>query len=184
MEGKENISGVAPRIWIAPLTWMTTVADTLWFTPPVTPGNPPVQPPIGDLNRITGDHIFATGKGFIEIQTTYDTGVINWEQMTNRDQSGGTFVAEFFYPGTNNAFNEFIRFGKTLNVIALLEDTNRKPEDGKYPVYQVGSRQHPAQITANFSTSNITGDRKGYSCTLNAFSPGIIMYEGLITLHP
>jgi len=175
LKGKDNLSGLKQTVYVAP----ARVFDSLKG---LKTGAAIVGP--GDSVTIDGSHTFIATEGFTKLYTTYDTAQMMIESAKNRDQSGGPIKLEAFHPGSHKEAAEFFRHTPTDEFIVLVEDTNNDPVTGKPYIFQIGQKDLYASVRANYDSKNLTGDRKGFACTIEAFACGLMYYEGTITLKP
>lgn len=176
MEGNDNVSGLKQKLWLAPIGWFTPVTGIK--------GLKTVKVADGDLVTINGTHTFQSGKGFIEMYTTYNTGQLSMAAQENPDQNGSEVTIEAFYPGNSKPTAELFRFAKNDVFIVLAEDMNVNPDTNAPYIYQIGTNNLYAFLSTEFKTNNLKGDRKGYMMKFKSFSVSPMYYEGVITLKP
>lgn len=172
LEGQDNLSGVMQTVLAAPASWFATIAKPA----PLVGGGYDIV--------IDGDHTFLTGKGFIKLYTTYDTGKLKAGFSDQPDKTGGVTELEAFIPGTKKDFHRFMRNAPNNQWIFLVEDTNEDTITGLRPYFQIGQKDLFAFFTGEFNTNNLTGDRKGTTAKVQSYAAGLLYYEGVVTLKP
>lgn len=166
LNDSNNNTGLSEKLLIAPTNWLTTIA-----TPSATPSAP------GDEVLITADHVFDTGKGFIEIDATQDTvDLISEIVGDNADSLSNKFTLNGFLAGLTPENLEFVKNMKNDSFIILMKDCNR--------YYQLGSNCGSlVKGQGTISTGKRSGGAKGHNLTFTAYSE-LFVYEGTVTLKP
>jgi hypothetical protein len=160
-------SGISEYILIAPVSWLTTIA---------TPTAPFTNQ--GDSIKITSDHVFVDGKGFVKMQLSPRKNQFNMK--TTGDQGLNKLVTdaiEFFVPGSYAEVHEQMKNLLNTPLLVLVKDCNCVDE----MFYQFGCDCMSCWATVDFSTGFTHEGNKGYMGKIT-FDNSLFIYEGEITL--
>ena len=173
LQGQDNVSGIEQKVWLAEVGWF----DVLQNTVRQLNDSLPDDRESAELLRITADHTFKAGKGFIELYTTMDTGQLALPPAPARDQSGSMASIQVFYPGNDLDAMGFLYVAQNFEWIVLVTAPNGK-------VFQLGRAGLTCSVRPSYNTNTLTGERAGMAVTIEAFMIRPIVYEGVITPYP
>lgn len=165
---RENAAGLAVELLYAPISHFATIAGV------VSP-----YAAAGDQVKITDDHTFDTGKGFVKLKMVVDSPSLTAAMPEARDASGymatleGDIVAE-----SEEEIAEVLLNLLTDDVMVLA-----KTAQGKY--IQLGTEDFPAAIrqTEDTTGSSVEGQNK-QRIKVIANQPKKLFYSGTVTLKP
>lgn len=169
--GKDNSPGIKKKVYVAPRSWFDDAAIGGGLQGPV---DPPVA--AGDKYKITADHVFVTGEGFVEMYTTLDTGEFTAEAVGDRDSRTLNPKLVIQHPGLDAERIEFAQEVKNDEFIVLFEGL-----DGT--IYQMGQDGLECDIVPSAGSGKVSGGYFGTTYNVENFGP-IFIYEGAITLKP
>lgn len=164
---RDNAAGLAANVLYAPVAHFTSIE---------VPG---VYSAAGDEVKITTDHTFDVGKGFVALKFVVDSHALTAAMPESRDASGymatleGDVVAE-----SEEEIAEVLRNLLTDDVIVLV-----KTAQGKY--IQLGTEDFPASVrqTEDTTGSSVEGQNK-QRVAIKANQPKKLFYSGAVTLKP
>jgi hypothetical protein len=164
---RDNAGGLAAEVLYAPVSHFTSIE---------VPG---AYSAAGDEVKITTDHTFDAGKGFVKLKFVVDSHALSASMPEERDASGyrasleGDVVAE-----TEEEIAEVLRNLLTDDLIVLVKTAN-----GKY--IQMGTEDFPAAIRQSEDTtgSSVEGVNKQRVVAM-ANQPKKLFYSGTVTLKP
>lgn len=164
---RDNAGGLAANVLYAPISHFASIQ---------VPGT---YSAAGDEVKITTDHTFDTGKGFVKLKFVVDSPSLTGAMPEERDASGyratleGDVVAE-----TEEEITEVLRNLLTDDVLVLVETAN-----GKW--LQLGTEAFPACIrqTEDTTGSSVEGQSK-QRVQIKANQPKKLYYSGARTLKP
>jgi hypothetical protein len=159
-EGKDNTPGLKGRAFFAPEHYFEANGIVGVGADGVT---------------IAGPHVFKSGEGFHELYITLDSNELKMETTGERDGRGKSVTLEFFHPGNSVEVAQFDRVVKNTSGILLIETP-----DGE--VIQVGSAGLGTEITGAFTSGKLSGGRRGWTFTAQAYQNGMQFYSGAIAL--
>lgn len=161
--GADNQPGLKSTIYYAPEDWFEQIKGFKTTTA------------VGDSVTINGSHTFKTGKGFLKLYGTPNSGKLKLDPTGERDGRGKKATFEFFNPGNTKAAAEFDRTVKNLSGIVLLQTP-----DGV--VQQVGTAGLGCEVLGSYDAGTLDSGRRGYTFKGEAYQNGNIFYEGEILL--
>lgn len=162
-------SGISEFLLFAPVTDFTAIA---------APEAPFTNQ--GDMIRITGDHTFSAGKGFVKMQLAPRKNKFDMKTVGDIGLSKMvTDALEFFVPGSYVEAHEQMKNIINTPLIVLVKDANC--EAGIY--YQFGSGCLSAWATVDFGTGTTNDGVKGFTGKIT-YDGSLFFYEGEITLLP
>ncbi len=163
--GEMNFGGMQRKVYVAPLAWFTTVA--------------PLDPigAAGDSVKITGNHVFASGKGFVEVVLIPETVQYNNEPNGEVGSQGQTHKIEGALAGHKAENEEFFAWAKNDEFIAVAVDP-----DGT--MIQVGSENLPARIKKKGGTGLPSAGKRQQDTEIMAYQDRMQFYEGTLTIKP
>jgi hypothetical protein len=173
-QGSQNMGGIIGDIYYCP------IEDILTF---------PDASAAGKLDT-TDDFICKTGKKFIPIYHTAETGKVDDSTVGERDGKSKENLLEFFHPGSKQAVAEFERFALNTPCVVICKDTN-----GNYRALGIGSFDDttviftgdiPAYLESSSGTTGTArADRRGKTFQFkHAANHEPIYYKGAIPLTP
>lgn len=169
LEGASNKTGFSSEILAAPKSWFLSLKDTT-----AAPASP------GDTVTIPTAHTFNTGKGFIKLQSTFDTQDLVGEAIgDNADSIGHKIDFMAFLPGLKPVIAEIVNALENDELILLIKDCNLAP--GTY--IQLGCTCDGVRAKASISGGKKSGGAKGYSVTFTGYC-SILFYTSTVTLKP
>lgn len=154
---------------VAQIAYLARIDDILTFAAPAAaPANQYV---------LKTAHEMKTGKKFIKIYTTLDSGDL--EFGANGELDGRSFkpVFKFFYPGLTDDALQFINESKNDKFLMIVE-----LPDGK--MLQLGSARFFVQLTGNFKTTTTSGRGRGTEFEAMCYTPYIYRYDATVPLTP
>jgi hypothetical protein len=176
-QGQQNLGCIVGDIYYCP------VEDILTF---------PVLTAAGSLETAAASNfVCKTGKEFISIYHTPETGKIDDNVIGEIDGKGFENFLDFFFPGSKLAVRDFTRFALNTPCVVIAKNTN-----GQYEIIGVVNLDEttttltgdiPAYLqTANGTTGAARADRRGRAFQFR--QPGCphppIIYKGTIPLTP
>lgn len=163
-----NRPGIGGSILLAEIPWIDT------FGAPATPTN------FGDELRITGDHVFNSGKGFVTWETEDDIANLRIPITGQRSSLGLKPELTVFLPGLNPA--QALSAVQNKSFIGLVKAFGC----GSTQYLQLGDSCNPLRLMpADGFNSGVAGgnDARGWTFKLgNNYS--VAFYEGDVTLYP
>lgn len=167
-DGQDNIGGTQVNHYYAPLV-------TFQYLPTV----PDVPATLGEMVTISEDVEFYTGKKFLKIYSTLDTGKVADKLVGEFDGKSFEHSFEWFFPGTMDQALALISKFANSNMIFIASEANGQKR-------MIGTRKFPAKLAmADVDTGAKTSERKGIK--LRVESRGITpapIYTGSIPLTP
>lgn len=166
-QSRDNAGGLALHLLYAPVSWFSTIEVPGTYTNP------------GDEVKITANHAFSTGKGFVKLRAVPDSHGLSVAFNEARDSSGYMATIEADVVGTSEEITaEVLRNLMTEDVIVLAETAN-----GKY--IQLGTEGFPAQLRQIEDTTGTSADGQNKQrVRVVANQPKKFFYSGTITLKP
>jgi len=167
-DGEDNIGGTQVNHYYAPLNHFNIL--------PV-----PVEPAVSleDMVTISTDVEFITGRKFLKLYSTQDTGRVLDKLVGEFDGKSFEHSFEWFFPGTLEKALALITKFANSNMVFVASEA-----DGKKRL--IGSTKFPAKLSmADVDTGAKTSDRKGVK--LKVESRGITpspVYTGALPLTP
>lgn len=130
-------------------------------------------PADGTFN-ITTAHTFPanSGKGFIEVYVTKDTGTVKYSPLGGPDRNSFLVEGEFYHPGESDEIESFANNAKNERWIALV------PVPGIPDMFQVGDKDFQVQIEPSYDATKNSGDGRGWSFKYSCFAANKIKYKG------
>lgn len=173
-QGQQNMGGIIGNIYYCP------IEDILTF---------PTASAAGKLDT-TGTFVCKTGKKFITIYHTAETGKLDDTTVGDRDGKSKENLLEFFFPGSKQDVAEFERFSLNTPCVVICKDTN-----GNYRLLGVGSFDDttdaltgdiPAYLESSSGTTGTArADRRGKTFQFkHSANHEAIYYKGTIPLTP
>ncbi|WP_375435082.1 hypothetical protein [uncultured Hymenobacter sp.] len=162
LEGADNTPGLLGYVLWAPISWFTTIAKAPKYDGAAVAGT---------SARITADHAFKAGKGFLRIYITLDSNELKGEVVGERDGRGQKITFEGFHPGNKAEALELVNVVKNVDGIMLVPDA-----DGTY--IQVGAQGLPVELAPSYGSGKLSGGRRGTVLKGECYSTGIKIYEG------
>jgi hypothetical protein len=167
-DGTDNIGGTEVNHYYAPLSDIA-----------VFPGIPTTPATLTEEVTVADDFEFNTGKKFLKIYSTLDTGKIDDKSVGEFDGKSFEHSFEFFFPGTIGEALALIRKMNNTNMVFIASEAN-----GQKRI--IGSPAFPAKMSmSDVTTGQKTADRKG--TTIKVESRGVtpaLIYTGAIPLTP
>lgn len=151
-----RMGGTAQRILLAPFLDFQTL-----------------QAPVAGTSNITAAHVFpaGSGKGFIELYVTKDTGTVKWTPQGGPDRRSYKVEGEFFHPGESDDIEQFANDCKNERWIALV------PVPGISDLFQVGDADFQVEIVGSYDATKNSGDGRGWTFKFEAFAANKIKYK-------
>jgi len=173
-QGQQNMGGIIGQIYYCP------IEDILTF---------PDASAVGKLDTIES-FVCKTGKKFISIYHTAETGKLDDTTVGDRDGKSKENMLEFFFPGSKQDVAEFERFALNTPCVVICKDTN-----GNYRALGIGSFDDttdvftgdiPAYLESSSGTSGAArADRRGKTFQFkHSANHEAIYYKGTIPLTP
>ena len=159
-------SGVAEKVFFAPKSSFDTIAVP---TAPFTNK--------GDSISISGDHTFATGKGFLEITLAPQKNSLESKTRGDLGLNGLVTDLKVFIPGSYKEVHEQAQNMLNTPCIFLIQDAN---SFGEQEYYQLGSDSLGAYLTIDFTTGTTKDGVKGFNGTINYDGP-VQFYKGTVS---
>lgn len=163
--GKDNSPGLKKNVLVAPRSWFDVLSVEV----------DPDGDTVGRV-KITADHTFITGKGWVQLYTTLDTGQLTAEMVGDRDSKVQNPKVECKHPGSKEEILAFADAAKNDEFICLVQGLNNE-------WLQLGSDGLEALIMGNYDSGKVSGGYKGWTFTIESFGK-IFLYEGTITMLP
>jgi hypothetical protein len=163
-----NAPGIKKKVLVAPRSYFAASGGLQ--EPSATPAT------MGDQLKITTDHTFETGKGWMELYTTLDTGELTGESVGDRDSRTTNPKVEAKHPGLYAEALAFGEMAKGDEFIVLVEQL-----DGTF--LQLGQDGLECDITYSFSSGKVSGGYNGITFSIESFGP-VFIYTGVITMKP
>lgn len=171
-----NPSGIGNKIWAAKIDWFATMAD---------PANAASAVNAEDILIIAGDHTFESGKGFIEIGITDETGQLECIPEGEKDGKSFAHTARGFIPGNNVKNLAMHSLMQSCEWIFIIEEYD---ENGIIVKRQIGTSFRPAYAVDEnaYNSGMANADRRGTQLTVKATGQPYHapFYQGVIDLHP
>jgi hypothetical protein len=170
LPGGANMGGITQTIYAA--YWKDVAA---W---PEEPDLTVDGVTLEDSAALVGDITFNTGKCFIPIYVTDDTGELQLESVGEKDGKSWKYNLSFFHPGLQKKALGFINAAKNENMVFLVPDNN-----GNF--FLLGDALRPATYESSpdgNGTGKETSARSGISSLFSYKSKNIYHYEGSIPL--
>lgn len=163
---KNNSSGLAEVVLVAPKSWITTLeVPTAPFTNQ------------GDEITIAGDHVFAASKGFAQFQCAPQKNQLDIKPKGDLGSNGQITEVSIFLPGSYAEAHEQVRNLMNTPLVVLVKDSNCADE----LYYQLGCDCMGAYLTGEFKSGTSKDGAKGYTCNIT-FDDGPYIYKGAIDL--
>jgi hypothetical protein len=165
---RDNAPGLRKNILIAEKDWFVPLTG---LKAPVGPFEAP-----GDKLRISGNHEFVTGKGFLVFHSTLATAELTGENVGDRESrtNNPTLVAQ--YPGLTAESVEFFQSLKNGDWIVLQQTLAGE-------LIQMGEDGLEAEIMFTFGSGKVDGGYQGITATISNFGKPYF-YEGDIVYYP
>lgn len=165
---RDNAPGLRKNILIAERDWFVPNTGLKAPVPPFT--NP------GDSLRITGNHEFVEGKGFIPFHATLATAELTAENVGDRESrtNNPSLVAQ--HPGLTAEIVEFFQSRKNGDWIVLQQTLA-----GEW--IQMGEDGLEAEIMFTFGSGRVDGGYQGVTATISNYGKPYF-YEGDIVYYP
>ena len=166
---KNGSPGIGATVYLAPLASFDALAGYSTGTAQ------------GDSVKITADHTFLTGKGFIKVYSTQEFSDMTGETTGEADSKTMNWNVKCWLPGASAEASEFVK--NALNedgFVLLVKDADCSSGN----VYQIGTHCSPAKPEAKFESGTLGNGKKGFEITFKAALPFLQFYEGEITLQP
>lgn len=166
---QDNFGGTSERWFFAPKRWITTIQTVLEM-------NDPAFTTWDQLVVIDTDHVFALGKGVVEMYATADTGMAKLSEQGELDGKSLKGEAEFFIPGLDPILLGQLRMLKNERALAWVECA-----DGQ--LIQCGSKRFSCYISIKeIGTAKNSSGVRGSTVSLKWFESGITLYAGALPL--
>lgn len=166
--GTDNIGGTQVNHYYSPLSHFQLL-----------PVPPEPATTLSEMVTISDNVVFYTGRKFLQIYSTIDTGRVLDKLVGELDGKSFEHTFEWFFPGTlDNALALISKFANS-NMIFIATEA-----DGKKRM--IGSRKFPAKLAlSDVDTGAKTSDRKGIKMKVESrgITPAPI-YTGIIPLTP
>ncbi len=166
----QNVGGTTSRIRFAPVSYFATIATKKELSDMTATAN-------SDFIQITGDHIFNTGKCFLESYITRDTGKVTSKPNADRDSTGHMTTFEGMIPGADSATEANLLMAANDKLIVLIELA-----DGQW--LQLGSERFYAEMKYEWSSENNEKGERGWKITVTAFDTSKAYYTGAFQMTP
>ena len=169
-QGTENMGGLKVIGYYAP------IEDIANF--PELPENPSTPEEEVTLESTTG-FTFVTGKNFLKIYSTQETGEVISEPQGEVDGQSFVHKATIFFPGSKAEAMAFMKLVNNANMVFVFEEAT----GGARRV--IGSVAFPAKCKPSHTTGKATADRKGMTLEIQSFgTTPAPFYTGPIPLTP
>lgn len=164
---RDNAPGIRKTIWIAEIDWF--VDGTGLATPGATT-NP------GDSLRITTNHTFKEGFGFIPFHSTLGTGQLTGEMVGDKESRTNKPTLVGKHPGLTAEIVEFFQTRKSGDYIVLVQTLAGE-------VIQLGEMGLECEIMYSFDSGTVESGYQGVTATIENYGK-LYFYEGDITEYP
>jgi hypothetical protein len=166
----DNLAGIQYFLY-APISWFNVIGQPLDLSDVGATTE-------SDYVNISTTHTFTTGKGFIRLYATTQTGWMKASMVGEEDGRMGKVEGEGFLPGVASPELGFLRKSKNDKFVILGATL-----DGKF--LQAGSSLLGANLFAEETTTSTSGTgRRGTKYKIECYASWIYNYTGTITLHP
>jgi hypothetical protein len=162
---RDNAPGLRKNIYLAERDWFDSLAV------PVAPFENP-----GDSLRITADHTFKTGFGWIGMHTTLATAELVAEMVGERESRTNNPSLTAQHPGLTAEVIEFVQQMKSGDWITLVETLA-----GEY--IQLGEDGLECEVMYSFNSGRVDGGYQGVTATISNYGKPYF-YEGVLTMFP
>jgi hypothetical protein len=157
-------SGVAEKIFFAPVAWFTKTG---------------IKAPDAGGVAIVNNHQFLPGKGFLTIALAPEKNELTGKTIGDTMFQKMDVELSVFLPGSYVQLHEFVANAINIPVIALIQDATCAGDE----YYQVGTNCNYAYLVADFSTGTTKAGVKGYECKIKATHNAIQLYSGTVLLY-
>lgn len=165
---KNQKPGYRNRAWLALASWFTTLSEP----EPGTFG--------AEAKTISDDHVFSTGKGFLECYAMLKSVEADGDSTGDPGALHSNWKPKFLLPGDSAELQALIEEGLANEELILLVEDANCPEGG---FRQFGCECTPMYITSYKFTSGNSGDgKKGYA--IEGETTCRFFYEGTVVLMP
>lgn len=164
----QNRPGIGGKVYAAELPWLTAMGTFATNTIP------------GDEDRITGDHTFATGKGFREWECEDDVSNLVIPVTGSKGSLGLKPELTVFWPGLTPSMLWHARQNKKLILLVQAFGCNSTQ------YLQLGDACNPVRIMPSDGWKSGTAggnDARGMTVKLGS-NYSVYFYEGDLVLYP
>lgn len=155
-------------MWFAPLSWFDTIAV------------PTLSAAAGDTVKITGDHTFLTGKGFVQLPVNVRKSKLSGESYGDFGSAGVKTTGEIVIPGLREDVEEML--GNAINEDLIVLFQNSDCVNPK--IKQIGCSCVGAVMTFKYDSDLLEGTKGSeYTVTLTGICESDF-YSGVITELP
>lgn len=165
-----NTQGIGQEALIAELPWFTTLVSPTGSTN------------YGDPSIITGDHVFATGKGFRTIYISNRASKLIAKYMGGQDTRAVKAELEAFMPAINPVTTTF--FSENKRYVVLIPNIDCSSTRW----IQLGTKCRGAEIppdSVEMTTGTAeTNEEAGHKFKVDWFGGRILFYDGDTPLYP
>lgn len=165
---RDNAPGLRKNVFIAERDWFV---EGTGLKAPVEPFADP-----GDSLRITLDHEFEEGFGFVPFHATLATAELTAEMVGERESRTNNPSLVASHPGLTAEIVEFFQTRKSGDYIVLVQTLA-----GEY--IQLGEDGLECEIQYSFGSGKVDGGYQGVTATISNYGKPFF-YEGDVTLYP
>lgn len=159
-------SGIAEKIYLAPVRWFATNG--------IAVPTPPFDEP-GKEVTIRMNHSFAaTEYGFVQMQLPPDKNAYEARPVGQRETQKLEHSVNVFFAGTHSILHETLKNMLNEPFIVLVRDSTC---EGKM-FYQLGNPVDYAWLQPEWSTGTSAEGVKGYNCRFSWISESVLIYQG------
>lgn len=162
---RDNAPGLRKNIYFAERDWFETLQK---------PAAPFANP--GDSLKITTDHVFETGKGWIGMHTTLATAELVAEMVGERESRTNNPSLTAQHPGLTAEIIEFLQQMKSGDWIVIVETLA-----GEF--IQIGEDGLECEVMYSFGSGRVDGGYQGVTATISNFGKPYF-YEGDLLMYP
>lgn len=165
---RDNAPGLRKNIFLAERDWFV---DADGLKKPVGPFTTP-----GASLKITTDHTFKVGKGFIPMHTTLATAELVGEMVGERESRTNNPSLSAQHPGLTAEVLEFHQMMKSGDWIVLVQTVSGE-------IIQIGEDGLEAEVMFSLGSGKVDGGYQGVTATISNYGK-LYFYEGDITEYP
>lgn len=163
-------SGVSDYLHFAPVSWF----DTGGIKCPVPP-----FAALGDEVKVTADHDFLVGKGFLKAICAPSKNLMSAATVGEAGSKKFLQKIECMLLGTKETLHATVAGLLNEPLVLLIKDSDC--DAGNY--YQVGCDCNFAYVeSSEFATGTLKDGQKGYKITFEFPTEKILIYSGVVTL--
>lgn len=159
-------SGIAERLYLAPVRWFATNGIAV----PAPPFDEPGKKVLVQMN-----HQFANiDYGFLQIQLAPEKNLIEARTVGQRETQKREWNINAFFAGSYSRLHEAMLYMLNEPFIILARDSTC---EGKM-FYQLGDPVDYCWLQDDFTTGTSADGVKGYNCRFSWVAPSLYLYQG------